>query len=117
MPTLLEPLETAEYEVKALPLETSAETQPPVVLDVPNFEVPIFAEMLLETTTAQRRRRKLAAVLSFGFQVLFDHDRERGMALLRKTQAVCLVSKALAATKHFEPEVAVKQSVAFGVVP
>ena len=37
MPTLLEPLETAEYEVKALPLETSAETQPPVVLDVPNF--------------------------------------------------------------------------------
>jgi organic hydroperoxide reductase OsmC/OhrA len=49
--------------------------------------------------------------------VLFDHDRERGMALLRKTQAVCLVSKALAATKHFEPEVAVKQSVAFGVVP
>jgi periplasmic protein TonB len=68
MPTLLEPLETAEYEVKPLPLETSAETQPPVVLDVPNFEVPIFAEMLLETTTAQRRRRKLAAVLSFGFQ-------------------------------------------------
>lgn len=49
--------------------------------------------------------------------VLFDHDREQGMALLRRTQAVCLVSKALATTQRFDPEVTVKQPVAFGVVP
>jgi organic hydroperoxide reductase OsmC/OhrA len=49
--------------------------------------------------------------------VLFDHDREQGTALLKRTQTVCLVSKALATTQYFEPEVIVKQPVAFGVVP
>src|SRR5262249_757421 len=49
--------------------------------------------------------------------VLFDHDREKGMALLKRTETVCLVSKALATTRYFEPEAMVKQPVAFGVVP
>jgi periplasmic protein TonB len=71
MPTLLEPLETAELQVQPLPPGTLAEPESPIVLEVPN-DVPMFQEMLLETTSIQRHRRKLATVLSFGFQgVLF----------------------------------------------